>query len=160
MRLSLRLIVVGLCLQTAPQLWACTCVAFEFARDVDKYAFILRGEAVELSEHRVAGPFGRMIDVSFRVLRVWKGEVPPDVTIRTSAHEPACGYPFVAGRQYVVFVQRDLSPVGGAHWLLKTSSCAPTKAAAEASELVSQLDAHFGKQLPLLPNVGSSAAEQ
>jgi hypothetical protein len=101
-----------------------------------------------------------MIDVSFQVLQVWKGEVPTNVTIRTALQESACGYPFIAGRHYVVFIRRDLSPAGTSGWLLETNSCAPTQLAAKAVSLVAQLDAHFLKRTLVPEDVASSGAAQ
>jgi hypothetical protein len=132
---------------------ACTCIAFEFARDVDQFPIILMGKAVERTDHRTSDQYRAMIDVSFQVLQVWRGEVPGDITIRTNRQESACGYPFVAGQHYVVFVQRDLSPGSGAHWLLETHSCTPTAPASKAASLITQLDAHFGKRTRVSPGV-------
>jgi hypothetical protein len=154
--------VLGTCvsLLSAGRLEGCTCIAFEFGRDVEKYPIILLGKAIELAEHRTADPYARMVDVSFRVLQLWKGEVPISITIRTNRYESACGFPFAVGRHYVVFVWRDLSPAGTDRWLLETNSCSPTAAAGKAGILMAQLDGHFGKRTSPPPDEESSAAQQ
>ncbi len=73
-------------------------------------------------------------EVKFRVIRTWKGVVGPEVVVRTRLTGEACGYPFVIGRAYLVFVREILPGI-------ETGICTGTRDLADADEEVQALDA-------------------
>lgn len=73
-------------------------------------------------------------EVRFRVIRVWKGVTTPEVVVRTRLTGEACGYPFVSGGSYLVFV-REIPPG------IETGICTGTRDLAGADKEVRVLDA-------------------
>jgi hypothetical protein len=63
--------------------------------------------------------------VRFTVLEPFKGLTDPVIEVRTAGSRATCGYPFVKGREYVVYARR----VGGA---LTTGACSRTMPADRA----------------------------
>jgi hypothetical protein len=64
--------------------------------------------AAAVFEGRVAGVSrdGRQQRFSFEVLRVWKGELEPQVEIITATSSAACGRSYAAGDIYVIYAYR------------------------------------------------------
>ncbi|MBI2374823.1 MAG: hypothetical protein HYV07_12575 [Deltaproteobacteria bacterium] len=66
--------------------------------------------------------------VTLRVQRPLKGELAKTVVVMTSQREVNCGYPFVAGRQFVVYARRR------AENTLRVDACLRTRPLAWAAE--------------------------
>jgi hypothetical protein len=117
---------------------ACSCLPIEdVTKEFDKYAVIFLGEAVE---ERAAGEHSR--EAAFRVAQVWKGQRAKRLTVGSASQAAACGYPFQAGRHYVVFAHATRAT-------LSTNSCSPTARMKVAEELIGKLDRHFGVKTTL-----------
>ena len=80
--------------------------------------------------------------VTFKVTKVWKGKIEPEVTMRTGAlilpggqvQSSTCDYRFRMGRQYLVFAYGPTVREMG------TNSCSPTAELERAKETVAFLD--------------------
>jgi hypothetical protein len=94
-------------------------------------------ERLAALEARVAELNARMGDreVHFDVLRSWKGADGSPV-VHTPAQRTACGYPFEAGRSYLVFATR------GEDGSLHVSACGQTRPSDEAGDDRALLDAY------------------
>jgi hypothetical protein len=73
-------------------------------------------------------------EVTFRVIRAWKGVAGSEVVVQTRLTGEACGYPFVRGTAYLVFV-REIPPG------IETGICTGTRDLAGADEEVRALEA-------------------
>lgn len=72
--------------------------------------------------------------VRFRVIKSWKGVSGSEVVVRTRLTGEACGYPFILGAAYLVFV-RETQPG------IETGICTGTRDLAGAEKELHALDA-------------------
>ncbi len=76
---------------------------------------------------------GSMAEFSFEVDRVWKGELPARVTIKTATSSAACGRTYQIGQSYVVYARR------GTGTALLDGLCSRTRTSAAAGEDLEEL---------------------
>ncbi len=100
----------------------------------------------ELSRHKSAFA-GRVKDVreesgsllvTFDVHRVWKGPRGKELSVKTAGAAGACGYSFVAGKDYLVYADGEKDA-------LTTDRCAANAELAGAERSVRQLDLETGR---------------
>lgn len=75
------------------------------------------------------------VQVTFDVSTSWKGVTTKQVTIKTALDSASCGFAFEAGKEYLVYSNKDETNV------LKTSICSRTQALTVASEDLASLGA-------------------
>ena len=119
---------VAFLLLSADAALACRCQKVEASADLSPYAAVFAGRAVESKRL----PTGER--VTFRVGRVWKGELTPEVSLLLQrASDPgvfsSCYIRFQKGGSYLVYAlkSRDGST-------LTTHKCTRTRKVAEAGE--------------------------
>jgi hypothetical protein len=83
----------------------------------------------------------RSLVATLSVDKAYKGVTRKTVQVSTGCYSPACGYPFVAGRQYLVFAK-------GTGDKLSTSQCTPTDDMPYMSKVVEVLDAIAREERP------------
>ena len=115
-------------LLSADAVFACRCPKIKASADLSPYAAVFAGRAVESKRL----PTGER--VKFRVGRVWKGEVTPEVSLLLQrASDPkvfsTCYIGFQKGGSYLVYA---LKSTDGS--TLTTHKCTRTRRAAEAEE--------------------------
>lgn len=110
---------------------ACSCAPESLEEAFAKYNSVFRGTVSKI----VKGKESTL--VHFKVDTVWKGK-PGKALVTATANSPAaCGYSFVAKKEYVVFAWKDgKSP----HMTINT--CSKTAPADEANETLAWLDQH------------------
>ena len=98
------LVLAGLVVR-APTAWACSCVADTTPQKQFKAADVVFVGTVST----VSVPDSTMGSVSARmtVTDVYKGDVPSDTAVETSADVAGCGVAFVPGSRYAVFATED-----------------------------------------------------
>ncbi|MFH1018645.1 MAG: hypothetical protein V1798_10765 [Pseudomonadota bacterium] len=75
--------------------------------------------------------------VTFRVDKVWKGPQEEKISVFTNRRYSACGYPFVAGREYLVYTrQAGDGPSPTRHMDLVTGLCTRTTASPSPEEIL------------------------
>ena len=120
--------------------WACSCMPYPddpraaVQRAWDQSDAVLSGEVIAQRPVAIEGA-PAAIEVTFNVARRWKGPQGTQLKIRTADNSAACGYPFEAGAQYLVFASRD--PESG-HY--SSGLCSLTRPLADARALVRVLD--------------------
>jgi hypothetical protein len=120
--------VAALMLLSADAALACRCPKVEASADLSAFAAVFSGRVVE-SKRLPAGE-----RVKFRVERVWKGEVTPEVNLLLQrASDPgvfsSCDIGFQKGESYLVYALKTRE--GNA---LTTRKCTRTRKVAEAKE--------------------------
>ena len=125
--------VAAFLLLSADVALACRCPKIEASADLSPYVAVFAGRAVE-SKRLATGE-----RIKFRVERVWKGEVRPEVSLLLQrASDPgvfsSCDIRFQKGGSYLVYAlkSRDGST-------LTTHKCTRTRKVAEAEEDFSAL---------------------
>jgi hypothetical protein len=66
---------------------------------------VFSGEVTHITTNE-ATRFGGL-EVTMRVNKVWKGALSDEVKVHTAGSGAACGYPFVEGKSYLVYVVQD-----------------------------------------------------
>ena len=66
---------------------------------------VFSGEVIDI-ERNEATRFGGL-EVTLRVLKVWKGDPHEEIKVHTAGSSAACGYTFVKGETYLVYALRD-----------------------------------------------------
>jgi hypothetical protein len=61
------------------------------------------------------------LEITFDVDRVWKGDVPPQMTVETRVSTASCGYDFDRGERYLVYARDG-----------QVSLCSGTRSTADA----------------------------
>ena len=127
-RLKWTIAVAALLLFSADEALACRCTKTAASADLSQFAAVFTGRAVESKRL----PTGER--VKFRVERVWKGDVTPEVYLLLQrASDPgvisSCDIGFQKGESYLVYAlkSRDGST-------LSTHKCTRTRKVAEAKE--------------------------
>src|SRR5437016_11465153 len=98
------LVLTGLVVR-APTAWACSCVSDTTPAKQFKAAdvvFLGTVSAVSVPDPTAGSVFARMT-----VTDVYKGTVPADTGVATSADVAGCGVAFVPGSRYAVFATKD-----------------------------------------------------
>src|SRR5258708_3515786 len=89
----------------APTAWACSCVADTTPAKQFKTADVVFVGTV--STVSVPDPTMGTVSARMTVTDVYKGDVPPDTRVATSADVAGCGVAFVPGSRYAVFATED-----------------------------------------------------
>ena len=116
---------------------ACSCAQPTVEQAFARSSAVIAGTVKEVEE-----PFWVWIglsasgsyDVTFRVMKRWKGAEADTLTVRTRLTGEACGYPFEIGGAYLVFV------APGPAEDLQTGICSGTRDLVGAEEDVRTLD--------------------
>ena len=88
--------------------------------------------------------------VELKVSRAWKGVNAEQVTVRTPAESPACGYPFQLGQSYLVYAQSGSEALSVHH-------CSRTRAIEDAKQDIIELG--LGS-VPVTPHVEAEVQAQ
>ena len=112
----------------ASSAFGCSCAKVEAPLvELGKSTAVFAGRAV--SERIVARKRGEheslRREFTFEVSRVWKDDVPKQVTVSTRMSGASCGYHFSIGREYIVYALGDRSD-------LRAHLCTRTKPLGEA----------------------------
>ncbi|MGB5372929.1 MAG: hypothetical protein WBN15_04030 [Polyangiales bacterium] len=105
---------------------ACSCMKVTPSEGLSASYAVFTGEVTEI-EPNTATRFGG-IEITLRVTRVWKGDIGEQVEVRTAGNSAACGYSFVKGETYLVYVDRDEAEP------MRVSLCSRTSLVASAQE--------------------------
>ncbi len=120
---------------------ACSCAAPATpAEALARSAAVFAGEAVAIERpilERLGITRTGRFEVTFRVLRAWKGVAGPSVVVRARLQGEACGYPFLISVSYLVYAVDD----SGEH---VTGLCDGTREMAGAQADMDALDALAG----------------
>jgi hypothetical protein len=98
------LVLAGLVVR-APTAWACSCVADTTPAKQFKAADVVFVGTV--STVSIPDPPMGSVSARMTVTDVYKGDVPPDTRVGTSADVAGCGVAFVPGFRYAVFATED-----------------------------------------------------
>ena len=133
---ALLVLLFGLWLSLPPtQSLACSCVEpGPPLEEQAKAAVVFHGEAVSVREFpAIFGITGSTVPttITFKVQTVWKGAVYPTRYVTTARSGASCGYPFVAGTEYIVYTQLGLG------W--NVSLCSRTRPFSEATQDLADL---------------------
>lgn len=121
---------------------ACKCMLLEPAAAVEQASAVFEGRVVEVADV-ASSPMPRR-QVTFRVVRVWKGMQSEQAVLTTAGESAACGIDFVRDQNYVVYASKD----GDA---LTASSCSRTRLLAAADDDIKALGMGW---TPVDPNAG------
>jgi hypothetical protein len=114
MKMIIVALSLALILADSSPLTACDCVPTASADDARKSAtLVFRGEVVSKEAVRLPQlrPDYKEYLVKFRVQRYWKGAPTRETIIRTPvSKERDCGYPFEAGKTYLVYAVESAIP--------------------------------------------------
>lgn len=117
-RLAALLAAPALFAATLSPAWACDCAPLPSPQDALQQASeVFRGRVLEVAD---ASPLRLVV---FEVHETWKGPELPLATVATFRSGTLCGYPFVAGEEYLVYTDGP----GFAH------ACTRTRALASAA---------------------------
>jgi hypothetical protein len=108
--------------------YACSCLPPVPPQDaMSEAAVVFAGQVTNVAP--AAGDAGgpQLIPVTFEVSQVWKGSADAQMTVRTERDSAACGYPFEAGREYIVYAYLGDN-------LLQTNLCSRTAPIENADE--------------------------
>lgn len=74
-----------------------------------------------------------ILDVKFKILKIYKGVLDDFVVINTTVRGPSCGFPFVKNEEYLIYAYSRKG-------ILSTNICSRTKKLSEAREDLAELD--------------------
>jgi hypothetical protein len=122
-------IAVLFCLYGGARTYACSCVPPRSpSEEFTKSDAVFSGKVVRIYETTRKEPeIGERVSqhaVIFSVDRTWKGVNETHVVVYTGFSEAACGYPFEAGKEYLVYAYDDTDWVTGICSLTKPLSLA------------------------------------
>jgi hypothetical protein len=121
---------------------ACKCLRLEPAAAAEQASAVFEGRVVEVAD--VANAPAQRRQVTFRVVRVWKGMQSEQAVLTTASESAACGIDFVRDQNYVVYASKD----GDA---LTANSCSRTRVLADADDDIKVLGMGW---TPVDPNAG------
>jgi hypothetical protein len=104
---------------------ACSCIGFGGSQqEITKQALsdsaaVFSGEVADVEKQ------GSTATVTLRVSEMWKGSEQGTLQVSTPSQEPACGYPFEDGREYLVYAYGKEEP-------FKVDLCSETKPLSKA----------------------------
>ncbi len=141
--LSCLSLIVGL-VSLSSDATACSCIPPRAPlAELSESDFVFAGEVKSITPR--SGEYGRMLLVRFKVETKWKGDLNSDIVIETADNSAACGYPFKAGKSYLVYGDIFENVMG-------TSICTRTNLLENASEDLRDLDA--GEEVDSSPKCG------
>lgn len=106
--------------------FACSCMKLTPAEGLSSSHAVFSGEVIRIEKNETT-KFGGL-EVTLRVHEVWKGAPDEEVKVHTAGTSAACGYPFVLGKQYLVYAVRDEADP------LRVSLCSRTALLEDAGE--------------------------
>jgi hypothetical protein len=140
---ALRLVLLAgsVLLTSASDAAACSCVGgLPLCETFWKTPVVFQGEVLDIQPIPDPSPYGAQgrpwRSVRVRVERVYRGDVPDTVELRTGAGGGDCGYTFVQGRRYLVYA-RDYGRG------LETGICDRTRPLDKADEDLKYLETAF-----------------
>ena len=89
--------------------FACSCIQpGSPLEELDRSALVFSGTVVSVREDKPlmgidAFPSNGPTTVDFKVHEVWKGQLPPNVSLTTAKYGASCGFTFVEGLRYIVY---------------------------------------------------------
>lgn len=98
---------LGALLASPTAAYACSCVRPADAAAAARAARAFFIGRVERIRPAPATQFGPQVTVTLSVERQWKGNVGRSVVVGSPEHTSACGFPFEAGRTYLVFAAQS-----------------------------------------------------
>jgi len=107
----------GLFLGPVTPACACSCKELTPEESRDEADLVFAGTVTEIDRPLFVLSSADPVTVTLAVSRAYKGEVATRMTLTTPLDGASCGYPFVEGKEYLVFARRD----GGE---ITTSLCA------------------------------------
>ncbi len=105
---------------------------------------VFAGRVVSVTERREEDPGhpgGPHLEVRIVAGRRWKGAGADTVVVRTADSSAACGYPFEAGGEYLVYARGEDA--------LRVVSCSRTRPLAQAGEDLAALGAPAVTRIPV-----------
>jgi hypothetical protein len=127
------------------RVWTDEAPPFDFD-EYRNYPVIFQGSVTKVEIEKVPsssceGCYTERDLVSFKIDKVWKGEVSNEYRIRTEHASTACGYRFSSGAQYLVYLR---GPKTEGYY--EIDSCSRTKRVSDANEELRQLASFQGRQ--------------
>ena len=129
--------VAAVWLGAAPLVWACSCMKLRTEQLSAKADVVFVGQVEQVgpddTEYHVGEKYiikANQVTATVAVRSQHKGTVGERVKVNTAASDAACGYPFEAGREYLIYATVEPTYVGEFH----TGLCAGTKPLREAAE--------------------------
>ena len=107
---------------------ACDCPELTFEESFENANVVFKGTVAEVATNWVSGG----LKITFSVEKSWKRSVENYTTINTPVSNN-CGYPFVQGETYIVWVNKKFS--------LQTTACERTQPWVDAGEDIEKLGA-------------------
>ena len=139
--MSARLLVILLtmvALTAARPAVACTCAAPESTKvALQQSSAVFLGSVTEISRplfDRIGITDSGLYQVKFDVAKSWKGAGSDEFVVKTRLSGEACGYPFKAEEDYLVYVAETIGDI-------ETGICTGTKSANVAESEMEALDA-------------------
>jgi len=107
---------------------ACSCAGGQLPAEAARQAdAVFEGRVVRAPTRRT-GSYTQTTKYEFSVVRVWKGDLPQNVSIKTQASSAACGRRYTSGEVYLVYARR------GDDNVLRDNLCSRTRKSRAASE--------------------------
>ncbi len=110
LRIALAAAVCGVWfLMDTGQASACSCIEpGSPLEELDRAALVFTATVISVREDTPfmgigALPANGPTTVEFKVHVVWKGELPPNISLTTARYEASCGFTFLEGSRYIVY---------------------------------------------------------
>jgi hypothetical protein len=130
------LIALGLLIEAQP-VWACFCAGpANPVEGLTRSVAVFRGRVSEIGLpfwDRIGLTNSGSYRVKFAVVKLWKGTPSNSIEVVTRLTGEACGFPFEANKEYLVYVVREPKD-------LQTGICTGTKNIGEAEREMKLLD--------------------
>jgi len=139
----LALLIPGILFLRPAESFACSCATLTPDRALEIHDVVFSGRVYEIHPPTSTPnqqDSGSLVQNSFEVKEVWKGELDRTVDIRAAQSTASCGYQFAIDEEYLVYAYYN------GDWL-ETGSCSLTKPLSMADEDLSVLGA--GQTNPL-----------
>ena len=104
------IVLIAISFAVMPQsAFACSCAQSTKPQQAERAAAIFTGTTTAVSPplFGLSCSSADPVMVTFTVETVYKGEVPKELALNTASAGASCGYTFVAGKRYTVFVIGD-----------------------------------------------------
>ena len=148
---AVALIVLGLLVLLPDCASACSCIGFGGSQQeiteqaLSDSAAVFSGEVADVEKQ------GSTATVTLRVSEVWKGPEQGTLEMSTPSQEPACGYPFEEGQEYLVYAYGKEGP-------FKVDLCSETKPLSKAGASLQVLEDGQRPGGEPLPNTSGGVA--
>lgn len=127
-------LVIALSVVNASPVHACSCIVPGPPREeLGQSSAVFTGTVLSIRPALL--PLGTGKTVTFTVDKAWKGVTDKKLTVATAKHSAECGFPFIAGQQYLVYTRNE----GGQR--LSASLCSRTKELAQTQTDLDELGA-------------------